>query len=68
MGVHGLSPRRMRRRGGYFSTPRNRGFAFFVRGRSLKKFQNPARCEENIRESAENRGAQVSFALNSEEE
>ena len=41
---------------------------FFVRGRSLKKFENPARCEENLRENAENRGAQVSFALNSEEE
>ena len=66
--AYGLSPRRMRRRGGYFFTPRNRGFAFFVPGRSLKLFENPARCEEDIRESAENRGAQVSFALNSEEE
>ena len=54
VGVHGLSPRRTRRRGGYFLTPRNRGFAFFVRGRSLKKFENPARCEENLRGNAEN--------------
>ena len=41
---------------------------FFRAREEPQKFQNPARCEENIRESAENRGAQVSFALNSEEE
>ena len=31
-------------------------------------FENEARCEENIRESAENRGVQISLALNSKEE
>ena len=38
MNQHGLSVRRMRRRGGCFLTPRSRGSAFFVRGRSLNKY------------------------------
>ena len=37
-----------RRRGGYFLTPKIRGFAFFVRGRSLKKFQNKPRGARKI--------------------
>ena len=65
MGVHGLSPGRMWRRGGHFLTPR---ICFFRAREESQKFENAARCEENIRESAENRGAQVSYALNSEEE
>ena len=38
MNQHGLSARRMRRRGGCFLTPRSRGSAFFVRGRSPNKY------------------------------
>ena len=38
MNQHGLSARRMRRRGGCFLTPRSRGCAFFVRGRSPNKY------------------------------
>ena len=38
MNQHGLSGRRMRRRGCCFLTPRSRGSAFFVRGRSPNKY------------------------------
>ena len=30
---------------------------------SIKKFENPARCEENLRENAENQGAQVFLCI-----
>ena len=49
MNQHGLSARRMRRRGGCFLTPRSRGSAFFVRGRSPNKYFKQARCEEKYK-------------------